>query len=542
MKIKDLKVRFASAALSMLMVSNAGFTLSSPAYAESDSLTETELEQVLDEEEYLKKLKDEEDEEDEEELNEETYYEEPYVEGTYYEEPYVEGTYLEENNEVLNNEVIEEVINETPLEVNKVVLEETNLEEQELVEGTNLEEKELVEETNLEEQQLVEGTNLEDKELVEGTNLEEKKLVEGTVLEEKELVEGTNLEENNKDLLTDIELDPELEMKLVQAIEEEKQQQELEKAEEEGTKELVETKSLKLLSTPATEVEKTEEETKSPVGAKVAIITTKVDDEGNPLVGATLQIIDKDGNVLDEWVSDGTQHISMIPEGDYILREKSAPEGYIVAADKEFNVKIDEKEVNAGVVHDDSHDVCWHYAGVPLYFVESEGMREEVYCINQNWEEPNGTNYDGKILDETNIRTFTPDADQTMTDAELYNQVLSKLYYDTMYQQDSDVKNALSNYEHLVDELMKNTYELNSLCENVYYPDKTANSRCKNYKSIYEQVVNYFVSDIDLYNKNIDKYNEYQVSLGTLYRLRKYETNRTYIDYNQDNQYDGRED
>ena len=58
MKIKDLKVRFASAALSMLMVSNAGFTLSSPAYAESDSLTETELEQVLDEEEYLKKLKD----------------------------------------------------------------------------------------------------------------------------------------------------------------------------------------------------------------------------------------------------------------------------------------------------------------------------------------------------------------------------------------------------------------------------------------------------------------------------------------------------
>ncbi len=125
---------------------------------------------------------------------------------------------------------------------------------------------------------------------------------------------------------------------------------------------------------------------------------------------------------------------------------------------------------------------------------------------------------------------------------ELYNQVLSKLYYDTMYQQDSDVKNALSNYEHLVDELMKNTYELNSLCENVYYPDKTANSRCKNYKSIYEQVVNYFVSDIDLYNKNIDKYNEYQVSLGTLYRLRKYETNRTYIDYNQDNQYDGRED
>ncbi len=125
---------------------------------------------------------------------------------------------------------------------------------------------------------------------------------------------------------------------------------------------------------------------------------------------------------------------------------------------------------------------------------------------------------------------------------ELYNQVLSQLYYDTMYQQDKDVKNTLSNYEHLVDELMKNTYELNGLCGKVYYPDKTTNSRCKNYKSIYEQVVNYFVSDIKVYNDNIDKYNEYQSNLGSLYRLRKYDTTRTYIDYNQDNQYDGKEE
>ncbi len=124
----------------------------------------------------------------------------------------------------------------------------------------------------------------------------------------------------------------------------------------------------------------------------------------------------------------------------------------------------------------------------------------------------------------------------------LYTDVLSKLYFDTMYEQDKDVKTTLSNYEHLVDELMKNTYELNSLCDKVYYPDRTVNSRCKNYKSIYEQIVNYFVSDINLYNSNIDKYNEYQASLGSLYRLRKYDTTRTYIDYNQDNQYDGREE
>lgn len=126
---------------------------------------------------------------------------------------------------------------------------------------------------------------------------------------------------------------------------------------------------------------------------------------------------------------------------------------------------------------------------------------------------------------------------------ELYNQVLNNLFYDTMYQEDKGIKNKLSNYENLVDELTRNTYEMNSLCgKNYYYPDSVANTRCKNYKSIYEQIVNYFVSDIELYNGHIDKYNQYQESLGSLYRLRKYQTNKVYIDYNGDNQMDGKEE
>ena len=161
---------------------------------------------------------------------------------------------------------------------------------------------------------------------------------------------------------------------------------------------------------------------------KVAVITTKVDDNNVPLIGATLQILDMDGNVLDEWISDGTEHISMVPEGEYILHEKSAPEGYLVSADKTFSINVEVKDVNAGVDHDDSHDVCWHYSGVALYFIESEGLKEEVYCINQNWEEHDSTNYDGMVLSKDNIRNFTPDADVAMTDDELYNKVLDIIY------------------------------------------------------------------------------------------------------------------
>ena len=142
-----------------------------------------------------------------------------------------------------------------------------------------------------------------------------------------------------------------------------------------------------------------------------------------------MQILDKDGNVVDEWVSDGTEHISMLPEGDYILHEKSAPEGYVTAADKTFKVEVVENDINADVEHDDSHDVCWHYGGVPLYYIESKGEREEVYCINQNWDEPDGIDYTGVVLDENNIRTFTPDADKSMSNTALYNKVLDIIYH-----------------------------------------------------------------------------------------------------------------
>ena len=125
---------------------------------------------------------------------------------------------------------------------------------------------------------------------------------------------------------------------------------------------------------------------------------------------------------------------------------------------------------------------------------------------------------------------------------ELYTVVLSNIYYDTMYNDDVMVKNKLSNYEHLVDELTKNTYRLNLLCANVYYPSKEANNQCHNYKSIYEQVVNYFVSDIHLYNQNISKYNNYQIENGSLFRLGDYVTKKDFIDYNNDKKYDGKEE
>ena len=164
---------------------------------------------------------------------------------------------------------------------------------------------------------------------------------------------------------------------------------------------------------------------------KVVVITNKLEENGNHLMGATLQIKNEDGVIFDEWLTDGSEHISMLPEGNYVLHEKSAPSGYKISEDQKFTVKVKINEINAGVVHDDDPSVCWHYEGVPLYYVESKGQKEEVYCINQGLEEPNDIDYNGMILNEENIKSLMPDADPNMSSSELYHKVLDIIYHRT---------------------------------------------------------------------------------------------------------------
>ena len=58
------------------------------------------------------------------------------------------------------------------------------------------------------------------------------------------------------------------------------------------------------------------------------------------LKDATLSIIDKDGNVVETWKSDGKPHvIDRIPVGEYILCEEAAPYGYKIANEVRFTVE-----------------------------------------------------------------------------------------------------------------------------------------------------------------------------------------------------------
>ena len=64
---------------------------------------------------------------------------------------------------------------------------------------------------------------------------------------------------------------------------------------------------------------------------------------GSEVVGATMQILDQDGNILDEWISEGKEHFANnLEEGkSYILHEDLSPLGLNLANDIEFEVTYD---------------------------------------------------------------------------------------------------------------------------------------------------------------------------------------------------------
>ena len=70
------------------------------------------------------------------------------------------------------------------------------------------------------------------------------------------------------------------------------------------------------------------------------------------LEGAKLTILDSEGKVVETWTSTTEPHyIEMLPIGKYTLREETAPSGYLVAEDVQFEVK-DTAEIQTVVMKD----------------------------------------------------------------------------------------------------------------------------------------------------------------------------------------------
>lgn len=94
----------------------------------------------------------------------------------------------------------------------------------------------------------------------------------------------------------------------------------------------------------------------------ISIAISKEDMYGNELAGAEMTLIDENGETVDIWTSDGTDHIiTNLTVGSYTLKETAAPDGYIIATDITFT--IDE---NGAVTVDGVTANAFTEDGIPL--------------------------------------------------------------------------------------------------------------------------------------------------------------------------------
>lgn len=106
----------------------------------------------------------------------------------------------------------------------------------------------------------------------------------------------------------------------------------------------------------------------------ITVEFSKRDTEGNELKGAKLQIVDEKGNVIEEWTSDGTNHIvKKLKAGKYVLTETAAPDGYEIATDISFEV-FEDGTVKAGNIE----TVAVSKDGNPLIVMVDEAEEKQI--------------------------------------------------------------------------------------------------------------------------------------------------------------------
>ena len=117
-----------------------------------------------------------------------------------------------------------------------------------------------------------------------------------------------------------------------------------------------------------------------------------------------------------------------------------------------------------------------------------------------------------------------------------YNEKISNFILDKYKEEHEEYLKLLNSYNEVITNIDKSINALSDNC-NIIYKDSNTNKICSNYKQTYEKLINIYISDIKNYNNNITKYNEYKNDNIELYKAIYDE----YIDYNNDNTYEGRD-
>ena len=107
---------------------------------------------------------------------------------------------------------------------------------------------------------------------------------------------------------------------------------------------------------------------------EIRLAVSKQDAYGEEISGAQMQLIDETGGAVEEWTSDGTEHIvTGLAAGSYTLHEYYAPDGYCIAADIAVTVNED-----GSILCNDTEVTAVSADGLPLIVMTDEATKVEI--------------------------------------------------------------------------------------------------------------------------------------------------------------------
>lgn len=171
-----------------------------------------------------------------------------------------------------------------------------------------------------------------------------------------------------------------------------------------------------------------------------------VDENGDPIDGVELKLTDADGNVVKNWVADGEQTL-LLPEGEYLLKTVSAPDGYLAGDEVPVTVARLQAEEgtftgNCTLLH--THpEICSNtkHAGIELFTItDGNGNTIPAYCFNHGFKNPFGAPYKAYPATKADLFYYAVNKSDSISEDELYRHVMY-----IMLNGDAVVANALAN-------------------------------------------------------------------------------------------------
>lgn len=118
------------------------------------------------------------------------------------------------------------------------------------------------------------------------------------------------------------------------------------------------------------------------------------------------------------------------------------------------------------------------------------------------------------------------------------------LYLETLRDNAEAWNTFMKTYEESIQKVEDSAKNLKKNCD-IEYGDVGASTKCTTFKANYEAAMNYYISDVNLYNQMVDDYDKYNSENGgTFAKVNKaeYVVYKDYIDYDEDGECFGKEE